>query len=57
MSRITPRPLLLYITGGSRVRHNKERLNTISCDTAWKQDNFLRLVRPFTHFLGEHTVE
>jgi hypothetical protein len=46
-----------HMTGGGRVRLDASRLNTIRCDTAWKQDNFLRLVRPFTFFLGSHAPE
>ncbi len=46
-----------HIAGGSRVRHDASRLNTISYDTAWKQDNFLRLIRPLKFFLGAHTSD
>jgi len=50
-------PPSTHITGGSRVRLDSERLNTIRCDTTWKQERFLRFARPFTRFLGEHTAE
>lgn len=40
-----------HITGGSRVRSDPVRLNTVNYDTAWKQDIFLRLVQPLTFLL------
>jgi len=43
--------LSTHIIGGSRVRHDASRLNTISLDTNWKQDTFLRFIRPLTFFL------
>ncbi len=46
-----------HITGGSRVRRDSERLNTVRCDTTWKQERFLRFARPLTRFLGEHKTK
>jgi len=50
-------PPSTHITGGGRVRLNTSRLNTISLDTNWKQDTFLRLIRPLTFFLGAHVSD
>lgn len=50
-------PSSTHITGGSRVRHDASRLNTISFDSNWKQDIFLRLTRPIKFFLGKHTSD